>query len=139
MISGNAINEDVKQTCDQQREYKIYERPKCGVNLCVWCHTCYFKYRLFISISPPNDGKKRPYNTVNPDKEGDCYRSLLGREMRTSEPSERITNGVISIHADGQKCQNRARNSDEVHCKPSYAQSFSVFPQSMQKKSFNVK
>ena len=38
MISGNAINEDVKQTCDQQREYKIYERPKCGVNLCVWCH-----------------------------------------------------------------------------------------------------
>ena len=48
-------------------------------------------------------------------------------------------NRARSIHADGQKCQNRARNSDEVHCKPSYAQSFSVFPQSMQKKSFNVK
>ena len=63
----------------------------------IWCHTCSFKYRLFVSISPPNDGKKRPYNAVNPDKEGDCYRSLLGREMRTSEPSERITNGVISI------------------------------------------
>ena len=54
----------------------------------IWCHTCSLKYRLFISISPPNDGKKRPYNAVNPDKEGDCYRSLLGHVGTEREDHE---------------------------------------------------
>ena len=118
---------DVYTASDQKWQDKVYYGAHNDVSIWKREVTIVTLDELIIS-SPTHDGNKRKNDAVQPNNADGNYSSPVRHESSPSKAVQRITDAFISIHADGQKGQNRGGHSDEIHCDPRLTRQLSVCP-----------
>ena len=134
VCAGNDKGQNEKHTGEKKRHSKVYKTGRYIIHQGKGNHAKALVYRLYTFYPPTHDGKKTPYDAVDPDNADNNQSSRSRHKLLAAKSSQSVFKAHETIHTDGQKSKNGGGHSDEVGGDKCYAHYLSMSPKALKKK-----